>query len=183
VAFSHGSKRRNACGRVAVSIRLMVKENFHHVDTLSTMRIPRAERPDPHPAVGLLFSTNLCCPSSRVRFAPGSRHWVRIPITDMCLSKHLVTTHLALPSDPSYSLLWIGLQVMAQDRPVRVERRLSAILAADSRVILDPPCRLLPVILSTNCRTTRPGSPDRRRISAGRPTRLWRSLIEDQRAR
>jgi hypothetical protein len=31
----------------------------------------------------------------------------------------------------------------------------------------------------TLCRT----SSSRRRISAGRPTRLWRSLIEDQRAR
>jgi TolB-like protein len=34
-------------------------------------------------------------------------------------------------SDPSYSLLSVGLRSMVQERPVRVERRLSAILAAD----------------------------------------------------
>ena len=38
---------------------------------------------------------------------------------------------LALPSDPSYSVLWVGLHAMVQERPVRIERRLSAILAAD----------------------------------------------------
>ena len=40
-------------------------------------------------------------------------------------------TCLALPVDPSYSVLWVGLHGMVQERPVRVERRLSAILAAD----------------------------------------------------
>src|SRR5690349_12995899 len=44
---------------------------------------------------------------------------------------HLVKACLALPSDPSYSVLWVGLRAMAEERPVRVERRLSAILAAD----------------------------------------------------
>ena len=44
---------------------------------------------------------------------------------------HPVKACLALPSDPSYSVLWVGLRAMAQERPVRVERRLSAILAAD----------------------------------------------------
>src|SRR6266700_483106 len=34
-------------------------------------------------------------------------------------------------SDPSYTVLWVGLRAMVQERPVRVERRLSAILAAD----------------------------------------------------
>jgi TolB-like protein/class 3 adenylate cyclase len=34
-------------------------------------------------------------------------------------------------SDPSYTVLRVGLRAMVQERPVRVERRLSAILAAD----------------------------------------------------
>jgi class 3 adenylate cyclase len=38
---------------------------------------------------------------------------------------------LELPSDPSYGVQWVGLRAMAQERPVRVERRLAAILAAD----------------------------------------------------
>ena len=33
--------------------------------------------------------------------------------------------------DPSYNVLSVGLRDMVQERPVRVERRLSAILAAD----------------------------------------------------
>ena len=33
------------------------------------------------------------------------------------------------PSNPSYSVLRVGLRAMVQVRPVRVERRLSAILA------------------------------------------------------
>jgi TolB-like protein/Tfp pilus assembly protein PilF len=42
-----------------------------------------------------------------------------------------VKTRVVLPSNPSYSVLWVGLRAMAQERPVRVERRLAAILAAD----------------------------------------------------
>src|SRR5712664_379978 len=38
---------------------------------------------------------------------------------------------LALPCDPSYKCSGFGLRAMVQERPVRVERRLSAILAAD----------------------------------------------------
>jgi TolB-like protein/tetratricopeptide (TPR) repeat protein len=38
---------------------------------------------------------------------------------------------LALSSDPSYSMPMVGLRAMVHERPVRVERRLSAILAAD----------------------------------------------------
>jgi class 3 adenylate cyclase len=38
---------------------------------------------------------------------------------------------VGIPSNPSYSVLWVGLRAMVQERPVRVERRLSAILAAD----------------------------------------------------
>jgi class 3 adenylate cyclase len=47
--------------------------------------------------------------------------WVGIP-SKRCL---------ALPSDPSYSRLEVGLRAMVQEQPVRIERRLSAILAAD----------------------------------------------------
>src|SRR5882672_4588141 len=54
-----------------------------------------------------------------------------LPITDINLGGHSVKTCLALPSDPSYNNLWVGLRAMVQERPVRVERRLSAILAAD----------------------------------------------------
>ena len=42
-----------------------------------------------------------------------------------------VKTSLALSSDLSYHVLEVGLRAMVQERPVRVERRLSAILAAD----------------------------------------------------
>jgi len=38
---------------------------------------------------------------------------------------------MGIPSDPSYNRIKAGLQAMVQERPVRVERRLSAILAAD----------------------------------------------------
>jgi TolB-like protein/class 3 adenylate cyclase len=38
---------------------------------------------------------------------------------------------LALPSNPSYDGFWFGLRAMVQERQVRVERRLTAILAAD----------------------------------------------------
>ena len=38
---------------------------------------------------------------------------------------------MARSPDPSYNISWVGLQAMVQKRPERVERRLSAILAAD----------------------------------------------------
>src|SRR5689334_11648383 len=38
---------------------------------------------------------------------------------------------MALSSDPSYSIQWAGVAAMPQEPPNRVERRLSAILAAD----------------------------------------------------
>jgi TolB-like protein/class 3 adenylate cyclase len=38
---------------------------------------------------------------------------------------------MGIPSDPSYNSSKVGLGAMVQERPVRVERRLSAILAAD----------------------------------------------------
>ena len=38
---------------------------------------------------------------------------------------------VARSPDPSYNISWVGLRAMVQERPVRVERRLSAILAAD----------------------------------------------------
>src|SRR5215472_12717388 len=38
---------------------------------------------------------------------------------------------MGIPSDPSYNRIKVGLRAMVQDRPVRVERRLAAILAAD----------------------------------------------------
>ena len=59
------------------------------------------------------------------------RHVRLVPIIDISLGGHSVKTCLALPSDPSYNNLWVGLRAMVQERPVRVERRLSAILAAD----------------------------------------------------
>jgi class 3 adenylate cyclase/uncharacterized protein YjiS (DUF1127 family) len=57
------------------------------------------------------------------------RHVRLVPIIDISLGGH--SSCLALPSDPSYNNLWVGLRAMVQERPVRVERRLSAILAAD----------------------------------------------------
>src|SRR6516165_8432891 len=38
---------------------------------------------------------------------------------------------MGIPSDPSYNRTRVGLRAMVQERPVRVERRLAAILAAD----------------------------------------------------
>src|SRR6516165_262084 len=38
---------------------------------------------------------------------------------------------MGIPSDPSYNRTRVGLHAMVQVRPVRVERRLAAILAAD----------------------------------------------------
>ena len=38
---------------------------------------------------------------------------------------------MGIPSDPSYNSFKVGLPAMVQERPVRVERRLAAILAAD----------------------------------------------------
>jgi len=38
---------------------------------------------------------------------------------------------MGIPRDPLYSSILVGLQAMVQERPVRVERRLAAILAAD----------------------------------------------------
>src|SRR5215831_16060826 len=38
---------------------------------------------------------------------------------------------MGISSDPSYNMQQVGLRTMVQERPVRVERRLSAILAAD----------------------------------------------------
>src|SRR5215467_5336069 len=40
-------------------------------------------------------------------------------------------SRLAVSYDASYNMLQVGLRAMVQERPVRVERRLSAILAAD----------------------------------------------------
>ena len=54
-----------------------------------------------------------------------------LPIIDISLGGHSVKTCLALPSDPSCNNRWVGSRAMVQERPVRVERRLSAILAAD----------------------------------------------------
>ena len=59
------------------------------------------------------------------------RHVRLVPIIDISLGGHSVKTCFALPSDPSCNNLWVGLRAMVQERPVRVERRLSAILAAD----------------------------------------------------
>ena len=59
-------------------------------------------------------------------------------ITDIrgcALDVRLVPTgdisRVARSPDPLYNISWVGLQAMVQKRPERVERRLSAILAAD----------------------------------------------------
>jgi class 3 adenylate cyclase/uncharacterized protein YjiS (DUF1127 family) len=54
-----------------------------------------------------------------------------VPVIDLGLGGHSVKTCLALPFDASYNNLWVGLRGLVQERPVRVERRLSAIVAAD----------------------------------------------------
>jgi uncharacterized protein YjiS (DUF1127 family) len=59
------------------------------------------------------------------------RHVRLVPMIDINLGGHSVKTCLALPSDPSCNNRWVGSRAMVQERPVRVERRLSAILAAD----------------------------------------------------
>ena len=38
---------------------------------------------------------------------------------------------MGIPSNPSYNGIEVGLRAMVQERPVRVERKLSAIMAAD----------------------------------------------------
>jgi class 3 adenylate cyclase len=38
---------------------------------------------------------------------------------------------MGIPSNPSYNSIEVGLRPMVQERPVRVERKLSAIMAAD----------------------------------------------------
>ena len=58
-------------------------------------------------------------------------HVSNVPITDIRPGGHPVKMPLALPSDPSYSMLLVGLPAMVQERPFGVGRRLSAILAAD----------------------------------------------------
>jgi hypothetical protein len=52
------------------------------------------------------------------------------PITDLGRWAG-IKARLALPSDPSYTMPLVGLRVMMQEQPVRIVRRLSAILAAD----------------------------------------------------
>jgi TolB-like protein/class 3 adenylate cyclase len=54
---------------------------------------------------------------------PPFRHLRFVPTGDI--------SRVARSPDPSYNISWVGLQAMVQERPVRVERRLSAILAAD----------------------------------------------------
>src|SRR5262249_4709221 len=54
-----------------------------------------------------------------------------VPITDISFDGHPVKRRLELRPDPSYSVRWVGLRAMVQERPVRVERRLAAILAVD----------------------------------------------------
>ena len=51
------------------------------------------------------------------------RHVSKVPTGDI--------SRVARSPDPSYNISWVGLQAMVQKRPERVERRLSAILAAD----------------------------------------------------
>ena len=59
------------------------------------------------------------------------RHVRLVPMIEISLGGNPVKTRLALPPDLSHANLWVGLRAMVQERPVRVERRLSALLAAD----------------------------------------------------
>src|SRR5580692_763418 len=45
--------------------------------------------------------------------------------------QYATSAQVGIPSDLSYSHIQVGLWAMVRERPVRVERRLSAILAAD----------------------------------------------------
>jgi TolB-like protein len=51
------------------------------------------------------------------------RHVSKVPIADFC--------HVARSPDPSYNISAVGFRAMVRERPVRVERRLAAILVAD----------------------------------------------------
>jgi hypothetical protein len=52
--------------------------------------------------------------------------------TGMSVSCQVPTSAwMGIPSNPSYNTIEVGLRAMVQERPVRVERKLSAIMAAD----------------------------------------------------
>src|SRR5215471_6323783 len=77
---------------------------------------------------------------------------------------------MGISSDPSYNNIQVGLRTMVQERPVRVERRLSAILAADvagySRLMHNDEetthaklaALLTEAVYPASCRTRRPHS-------------------------
>jgi TolB-like protein/class 3 adenylate cyclase/Flp pilus assembly protein TadD len=56
---------------------------------------------------------------------------LRQPTFDEHQGEKAIPVWMGIPSDPSYNGPTVGLGAMVQERPVRVERRLSAILAAD----------------------------------------------------
>ena len=55
----------------------------------------------------------------------------KVPTTDISRWVYPVKNAFGLSSDPSYSIQSVGLRAMPQKPPSRIERRLSAILAAD----------------------------------------------------
>jgi hypothetical protein len=64
--------------------------------------------------------------SRRIGLFDGRQHHYGVrdgPLSDI--------SRVAQSPDPSYNVSWVGLRAMVQERPVRVERRLSAIMAAD----------------------------------------------------
>src|ERR1700751_3072126 len=56
---------------------------------------------------------------------------LRQPTFDEHQGEKAIPVWMGIPSDPSYNGPTVGLGAMVQERPVRVERRLAAILAAD----------------------------------------------------
>src|SRR6201987_475328 len=56
---------------------------------------------------------------------------LRQPTFDEHQGEKAIPVWMGIPSDPSYNRFKVGLRAMVQERPVRVERRLAAILAAD----------------------------------------------------
>jgi hypothetical protein len=50
-----------------------------------------------------------------------SLHVSKVPLTDISLGGHPVKTHLALPSDPSYGVLWIARHGARAGKPGRTQ--------------------------------------------------------------
>ena len=68
--------------------------------------------------------------STFATLSPRQQTSVRRPLRSVSCQQP-TSTWVGNPSDPPYNSTEVGLRAMVQERPVRVERRLSAILAAD----------------------------------------------------